>query len=556
MKNANPLSLSLSILLLGILVYFTFSPALQNDFVNYDDAKYIANNPVIKTLSWSNIRAMFSQVIFRVHHYHPLTILTWAIEYHFVKLTPRTYILDNIILHMANTLLVFWLACQLTKKTGAAFLSALLFSLHPLRVESVVWITERKDVLYSFFYLWGLNVYTHWILNQRQSRKLFFLTHVFFILSCFSKPTAVSFPLALLSVNFFINGNIKLKDFGEKIILFFLSVVIGIISILQKPSAAEEVYQVYSLLDRLILSINAFWFYISKIFFPINLSCYYPLPEKINNHLPFGFYLIAFISIFILVVLFRKIKQAPRIFAWGILFFSVTIFFMVGLISFGSYFIAERYTYIASIGLAIPLAWGICHLTERASMRVKIPLVFLIVLIILTLHVLSVKQTKIWHDGVRLWSNVIQQFPNTEMAYSNRGNAYWKQENYPAALNDYNQAIALNPRGYATLSNRGAVYLRLGQRNLALADFNQAIKLNPMNSQAFNNRGSLLLESGQIELAVQDFTRSLKLQPYQIPALVNRANCYKQLGEEKKAQEDLNRALQINPDFQQYKPQF
>ena len=166
MKNAKPLSFVFSILLISIFVWLTFSPALQNDFVNYDDAKYIANNPVIKTLSWPNIQAMFSQVIIHIHQYHPLTLLTWAIEYHFVKLTPRTYIFDNIILHWANTLLVFWFAHQLTKKTGAAFLAALLFSLHPLRVESVVWITERKDVLYSFFYLGGLNIYTHWILNQ------------------------------------------------------------------------------------------------------------------------------------------------------------------------------------------------------------------------------------------------------------------------------------------------------------------------------------------------------------------------------------------------------
>lgn len=555
MKNVFPVPLFLSILLIG-LVYLTFSPALQNDFVNYDDAKYIANNPVIKTLSWTNIQAMFSQVIIRVHQYHPLTLLTWAVEYHFVKLTSRTYILDNILLHLANALLVFWFACQLTKKTGAAFLAALLFSLHPLRVESVVWITERKDVLYSFFYLGGLNIYTHWILNQRQGKGLFVLTHVFFVLSCFSKPAAVSFPLAILSVDFFVNGRIKLKDFYEKMMFFFLSGVIGVISILQKPAAAEKVYQVFSPGDRLILAINAFWFYVSKIFLPVNLSCYYPLPNKINNHLPVVFYVIAVISIFVTLWVFQKIKKAPRIFQWGILFFSGTIVFMAGLISFGSYFIAERYTYIPSIGLAIPSAWGICQLTEPGSRRVKIPLIVLIVIILFSSHALSVKQSRVWHDGVRLWSNVIQQFPNIEMAYSNRGNAYWKEENYLAALEDYNQALALNPYVYGTLSNRGAVYLRLGQPQLALADFNRAIELNPRMAKAFNNRGSLLLETGQIESAIQDFTRSLELQPHQISALVNRANGYKQLGYDTKAQEDLSRALQINPDFRQYKPQF
>ena len=545
----------LSVFLLSTITFLTFSSALQNDFVNYDDAKYIANNPVIKALAWPNIQQMFSNVFFQPLHYLPLTLLSWTIEYHFVKLTPHVYIFNNIILHTANTLLIFWLVSQLTQKIRIAFLAALLFGIHPLRVESVVWITERKDVLYSFFYLLGLNAYTKWIFQNRKGWALFFITHIFFILSCLSKPMAVSFPLALLTLDFLNYGKIRLKDISEKIFLFGLAAIFGSIAIFQNPMTYKSGFQIYTLWDRSIVSVNSCWFYLSKIFWPINLSCFYPLPQKINDYLPSNFYIVTLIS-FLFFPLMILIKKTHRLVQWGLLFYCSTIFFILGLFSF-TYFIAERYTYIPSIGIAIICAWGINQLIDKT--QIFFSRCFLVVIVIstlLTLSMISFKRAKVWHDGISLWTNVLKQFPKAENAHSNLGNAYWKIENYRAALKEYSDTIALNPQAGATLSNRGAVYIQLGEYNLALQDFNKAIEINPSDDQAFNNRGGLFYNTGHFILAIQDFDRSIQLNPGQVPAYVNRSKAYKQLGNDKKAQEDDNQAFKINPDFWKYKPQF
>lgn len=526
-----------AVLILILTPLIIFSSALQNQFVNYDDWKYIVDNPVIQSLTIDNIRRMFTEVFTGSHQYHPLTFLTWAIEYHFVQLTSKVYILDNIFIHILNTLLVFILIRHLSNKLSISFLAAFIFSLHPLRVESVVWATERKDVLYSFFYLSGLIIYDRWLSGSKKDTRKLITVYILYLMSCLSKPMAVSFPLALITLDYFKKNQINPSDILEKALFLLIACLFGFIAISQKSEGSQTAYQIYNYVDRLILAVNAFWFYLGKLFLPINLSCYYPLPEKINNHLPVKLYGIFAASIIMLPFILR-IKNLSTLTKWGGLFYLSNIVFVVGFLSFGSYFAADRYTYLASIGWAVILSTAVTSLFESIK-NLYLNLCFAILLggILIGMQLLTFHRIQVWQNGIQLWTNVITQFPKSSMAFNNRANAYLKQNLLNEAFEDYNRSINLQPLP-GVFSNRGIIYFMKKDFASAIKDFSEEIRIDPHNDKAFNNRGAAYREIGRLREAVEDFNRSIQLKPVQNSAYYNRAKTLEQMGKKEEARQD------------------
>ena len=293
------------ILLITIIVY---SNSLNNGFVQWDDYKYVSDNEDIKQLNSQSIYKYFTTYYLKM--YQPLTMISYALEYKLGGLNPQTYHRTNLVFHTLNVLLVFCFILLLTKKAPIAAVSALFFGIHPLHVESVAWISERKDLLYSFFYLGSLIAYIFYR-KRNNSYGLYFLAVLFFILSLFSKSAAVTLPFILVLTDYYLRNKLTFRSNLDKIPFFALSVIFGIISLLSQRIIGGDLDYVtgYTFLDRLFMGAYAFTFYIIKSVFPFGLSAIHPLPLKEEGILPVAYYISGLTFIFFAYILVRLSKS-------------------------------------------------------------------------------------------------------------------------------------------------------------------------------------------------------------------------------------------------------
>ena len=274
----------------GILIvtFLLFYNTLTNNFVNLDDSGYIKDNPDIKSLSAKNIAAIFSS--FYNANYHPFTTLSYAIEYNLFGLNAKPYHFVNLFIHLLNTFMVFRLIKKISGKIEIAAITALFFAIHPMHVESVAWISERKDLLYSFFFISGLSTYYEYIHATANRNKWYIYTILLFLCSLLSKSTAIIFPLMLLIFDYYFRRGWKKKVLFEKIPFFLLSLVFGVITILSQKSAGAinaDLMPEYSLFQRFFVVCFTTSYYIVKLFLPFNLAVLHFAPTE----LPYYYYL-------------------------------------------------------------------------------------------------------------------------------------------------------------------------------------------------------------------------------------------------------------------------
>ena len=257
--KGNKRGIILSILLLSLIIIVVFTPCLKNGFTNWDDDILVKNNPGIKILSGGNIVKIFTS--FHFAHYHPLVLLSYSLEYGLFGLNPGVYHATNVLLHIINALLVFWLFYLLSSRVSVSLVTALFFAVHPLRVESVAWIAERKDVLYALFFLGGL--IAHFYYTKRNSKKYYFLCLFLFLLSLLSKAMAVSFPFVLLVIDYGAGRKITGRTLLEKAPFFALAVIFGIIAILAHYPTEELRHQkMYAFSDNVFMATYGVVFYL------------------------------------------------------------------------------------------------------------------------------------------------------------------------------------------------------------------------------------------------------------------------------------------------------
>ncbi len=347
-----------AILILAIS-FASFLPSLNNGFIGGDDFNYVVRNPLIRDLSWPGIKNIFTSI--HLGLYKPLTMLTFALEYHFFKLNPRIYHLTNVILHLLNSLLVFWLILLLSRKAWVSFIVALLFGIHPLHVESVAWVSERKDVLYSLFFLSGIIAYIYSLRNKR--RVYHYLTLFLFILTLLVKPMGLTFPFILLLCDYILY--IKLdKDNLKRKAVFFVTSGIFLVFTLVFASEYSSRQPSFVFFDSIFIANYALLFYLSKIMLPVKLSALYPYPQKNGNLLP----LIFLISPLIVLILTRAVilsKRYTRKIIFGSLFFLICVFPVLQLVPTGNAIVADRYAYLSSIGIFYLIAEFIVWLYQN-----------------------------------------------------------------------------------------------------------------------------------------------------------------------------------------------
>ncbi len=567
-----------------ILSFLAFFPSLSAEFTNWDDPYYVVKNNLITSLSWEHIKGIFTTSERSL--YHPFTMLSLAINYQIGELNPFGYHLTNVLLHLINTFLVFLFIYHLNnKKVIAALIVAAFFGIHPMHVESVTWVSERKDVLYSLFFLLSLITYIKYVKTERKGA--YWISLLLFFCSLMSKATAVTLPVVLLLTDYFLSRKWNIKVVLEKIPHFILAVIFGLLTIhFQTESSALGSMDELNIIQRSMFASYAALMYIVKMFVPINLSAFYPYP--LIKELPPIFY-IAPILIIGLLAITAFLWKKNKIFFYGISFYFITIALTLQFVSVGGAIISDRYTYIPYIGLFFILGKLFEELINNKDRKLYAQILGGLLLIAsLVFSYLTFERTKVWKDSKTLWTDVINKNNRVPYAHFNRGLVYhYIEENYQKALTDYNNAIKIKPNYKDAYYNRGvlhfyklknidkaladynaaiklkpdyveAIYGRgliqfyeTEEYDKALADFNKTIKLNPNLTEAYNNRGSLLFnKKNEFQKAIKDFNKAISMDDKNGQYFMNRSFCYYKLNQPQKAWEDAQQAKKLGFSIQ------
>jgi tetratricopeptide (TPR) repeat protein len=527
--------------LLISIVFITFFNTLNNDFTNWDDPYYVTDNQLIKSISLNNIKQIFNQEF--TGTYVPLSILSFAIDYKIGGQNPFIYHFTNLLLHLINVLLVFYFIRNLISNDIKAFIVALLFGISTMQVESVAWITERKDLLYTFFYLIALIQYIRFSDNKKY--KYLFYTFVFFILSLFSKSQAVTLPIVLIVIDLYKNADLKNKKIWiEKIPFILLSVIIGIIAISYSKSAFSEGMN-YTLFERIILSGNAFFLYLIKLIVPYNQSAIYAYPFK-TGETSFISILFSILTLVYLYIIYFSYKRNKIVF-WGLLFFLINITLMLQVFPVGIAYMADRFSYLASIGIFLLIAEFYFYIL---SVFPKFKNIFFAIALIY-LHLLglnTIVRNDVWANSITLWDDTIAKNPTEATAYINRGNANKKLNKFKDANADYTKAIKINPKIPEAFFARGVLYASLNQTEEALNDYKSTLQINPKYIEANINLGNIYLNLREYSNALNEFNKVLNINKEYYKAYIGRGNVKMQLNDLKGALEDYNYAQNLKPD--------
>ena len=551
-KKANDISESNTSvwLFLAPILIFTFilySTTLKNYFIiNWDDDGYIINNPLIKDFSWKSIVFMFSH--FHLDNYHPLTTLSNAIEYHLFKLNAKPYHFNNLVLHLLNTTLVFYFIRQLVKDKNAALLAALLFAIHPMHVESVSWISERKDLLYTAFFLLSLITYNRFI--QEEKKYLLAWSIALMFLSCLSKPAAVALTPVVFLLDYYSGKKITMSSIVQKIPFLFLSLLFGIMVLFsQSKSGSMNMVEHFPIMDKFFFVCYGLVFYLLKLFVPIHLSVMYLYPLKENGLLPMEYYLAPLVILALIISIF-KFKKIQKELLFGFLFYFFTLAMVIQVVPVGKAIVAERYSYVPYIGLFFILAKLYVMVKNNEfenAQKIKPVMNIIIGIFIVIFCVGTWNRNKDWKDSDSLFSSIIKQQPDNYYGYYARGSGRLLQNDHRGAIEDYSHAIKLDSAHDFLWYNRGVELEKINEKAAASYDYTQAIKLNPQHSKALYNRGNLKFASGNLVGAIEDYNQSLKIDSSNAEAFCNRAIANLNLKDSVKALNDFNLSLKQNP---------
>lgn len=547
-KVAQPKGSNGNLLWIGailLLTFIVFIPALNNALTNWDDPHYLNDNPLIRSLSAQNIKKIFTEVFFG--NYQPLHIFSYAIEYHFYKLNPVGYHTTSVIMHLVVTFLVYRFILLLTENNTIALITALLFGIHPLHVESVAWAAERKDLLYAMFFLGSLICYIRYI-KEQQKLKFIFFAFILFVLSIMSKAMASSLPPVLILIDYFYGRKFNTKIVLEKIPFFAIALLFGFVAAHTASTTGQVSLHVFNLFERILFANLNLLSYVAKLLVPIQLSSFYPYPHRVDGHLPYYCYIAPFIVIGLLVLIIRSARKT-KVILFGAGFFVACIFLVLQLFPVGPTIISERYSYLPSIGFFFVIAWLLQQVILKRP-AAKNAMYIALGAYCLFLSVTTYARCDVWKDSITLWSNVLEQFPNVGVALNNRGNIYGKEMgDLDRAMADFNRSIQYDPAYENAYVNRGIVYCLRGKFDLAIPDFNKALELKPDYFDARFNRGIAYTQTNEFEKAIADFNFLEKDNKEDARIFMCRGRAYSLSKRYDEALNNFNRAIELNPEY-------
>ena len=434
-------SRNLLFLLLVVLITFcAYLPALKNGWTKWDDTKYILENSSTNKISLENIKKIFTQPV--QGNYIPVTFLSFALERTFLGEQPRVFIFINIVLHLLNTILVFFLIQLLIKDSWTSTVCALVFGLHPMHVESVAWIAERKDVLYSLYFFLSIITYLKYINSEKI--KWFVLSLLLMLLSVLSKSIAVVLPFILMALDYFFARKFSRKIILEKI-PFILILLICIY--IAKSTIESNVYNLsnynLSFIDRIAIASFALVKYVILLLIPVNLSAYYPYPFLSTEAMPVSlwFYFLLTVASIVLLIWYG-LKNNNRILIFSTTFFVVNLFPLLQLFPVGDAVMADRFIYMASVGFFLPIVYAGKVLGEKKALRNVINA--LVVICSVCLFYLTYQRCSIWKNAKTLWTDTIKKNSNVSVSHVNLGSISFEEGKIDSATYHYTKAIEID----------------------------------------------------------------------------------------------------------------
>src|SRR2546426_1894754 len=550
--------------LIVLVTSAAFLPALQNQFLRWDDHKNFLGNPHYRGLGWIHLRWMWTT---HLGHYIPLTWMTLGLDYVLWGMNPLGYHLTNLLLHAANAVLFYFVAFRIlglglpdpgdrrqADLVLSAGFAALVFAIHPLRVESVAWVTERRDVLSGLFYLFAILLYLRACERGERGRGWYWAAVGLFAGALLSKSMAVNLPIVLLILDVY-----PLRRLGgatgwwsepaprvyvEKIPFVLLAAAAAAIAVMAQLSvhAAASLARL-SVLGRLAVSAYGLSFYLWKMVVPLNLSPLYALPPTVNPWAtPFLLsYVLVLAITAIALALRRRVPGRPA--AW--LAYVVVLLPVLGIFQSGPQIAADRYTYLAGLGWASLAGAGLLSTWRRWPPFV---LTGLAVVLLSGLGTLSWNQVEVWHDSEKLWSHALAIYPKTSMAQFGLGRVRADQGKPAEAIEHYRQALNIKPDYGAAHYNWGVVLGQQGKPAEAIEHYRLALQMRPNSAEAHNNWGLALADQGKLAEAIEHYQQALHLKPDFAEAHNNWGFALALQGKRAEAIEHYRHALRLNPD--------
>ncbi len=516
----------------AVLVYL---PILTHGFINYDDDWMIYENDFVTLFTSGNIRKLFSSFYFG--QYSPVSMLITGLVYQAGSGSMVLLKAGSILIHLANSILVFFLFRQVLRSTRAGWIGMAFFALHPVQAESVAWLSASYKVgIYALFTLAGLIAWTRYL----DSRKIihYALALFFMILSCFSKEQALIFPLYLVAIAWFRERKVfHWKELTKLVPFLAVSCLFVGISYLAVASRAEVNVQNYNFAERIFFLTFSFVSYFRLLVFPLRLAPSYGFPDPGMA----GYLLYPLLSILIGTAIWIGSHRSKKIlWAFSFFFISLLLTFAFQVVTIRDTLYADRYLY-----LGVPAFFtALVFIAERAHIRNKERVVLLL---LMALAVLSFSRSRVFKNSETLWTDAISKKYNTPLAYNNRGHYFRQNNQYEKALADYSAALEINPNYHLSLNNRGKVYFDLGKTDLALEDFNRCLSIAPDFANALSNRAAAFSSKGLYEEALRDLDKALSLEPDNTSALSNRALTWYNMKEFAKSAEDITAYLLLEP---------